>query len=246
MDSYSLNSQEEFGPKAKDIITSIIVPCFNEINTIETVIRAIKNSPIENKEIIIIDDGSTDGSREYLKNLKEKNLKVIFHSINSGKGSAINSGIKHATGKIIIIQDTDLEYDPQEYPLLISPILENKADVVYGSRFRGSRPHRVVYFWHRLGNGILTLLSNIFTDLDLSDMETCYKVFKSDLMKNIIIKEKRFGFEPEITAKLAKLKPRFYEVGISYYGRTYKEGKKIGWRDGFRAIWCILKYNIFN
>ena len=246
MDSYSLNSQEEFGPKAKDITTSIIVPCFNEINTIETVIRAIKNSPIENKEIIIIDDGSTDGSREYLKNLKEKNLKVIFHSINSGKGSAINSGIKHATGKIIIIQDADLEYDPQEYPLLISPILENKADVVYGSRFRGSRPHRVVYFWHRLGNGILTLLSNIFTDLDLSDMETCYKVFKSDLMKNIIIKEKRFGFEPEITAKLAKLKPRFYEVGISYYGRTYKEGKKIGWRDGFRAIWCILKYNIFN
>ena len=179
------------------------------------------------------------------KNKNDKDLKIIYHKNNQGKGAAINSGIKHATGKIIVIQDADLEYDPQEYPLLINPILQGKADVVYGSRFRGSQPHRVVYFWHRVGNSFLTIISNIFTDLDLSDMETCYKAFKSDLIQNINIKEKRFGFEPEITAKLAKLKPRIYEVGISYYGRTYKEGKKIGWRDGFRAIWCILKYNIF-
>jgi len=236
----------EIESQSSNITLSIIVPCFNEINNIDQIIKAIKSSPIQNKEIIIIDDGSTDGSKEYLENLNDDSIKIIFHNFNKGKGSAISSGIKFARGKIIIIQDADLEYDPQEYPLLINPILEGKADVVYGSRFKGSQPHRVVYFWHRVGNGFLTLLSNIFTDLDLSDMETCYKAFKSCLIKNIIIKEKRFGFEPEITAKLAKLNIRFYEVGISYYGRTYKEGKKIGWRDGFRAIWCILKYNIFN
>ena len=243
--SLSKFSDKKIGSDENNRTLSIIIPCFNEINTISQVIKAVKGSSIKSKEIIIIDDGSTDGSREYLQNKNDKDLKIIFHKNNKGKGAAINSGIKHATGKIIIIQDADLEYDPQEYPLLINPILQGKADVVYGSRFRGSQPHRVVYFWHRVGNSFLTIISNIFTDLDLSDMETCYKAFKSELIQNINIKEKRFGFEPEITAKLAKLKPRIYEVGISYYGRTYKEGKKIGWRDGFRAIWCILKYNIF-
>ena len=162
-----------------------------------------------------------------------------------GKGAAISTGIKTASGKIIIIQDADLEYDPEEYPNMINPILDNKADIVYGSRFKGGQPHRVVYFWHRVGNGFLTFLSNIFTDLNLSDMETCYKAFKSEVIKNIEIEEKRFGFEPEITAKIARKDYRIYEVGISYYGRTYKEGKKIGWKDGFQAIWCILKYNLF-
>ena len=243
--SLSKFSDKGIGSEENNPTLSIIIPCFNEINTISQVIKAVKESSIKSKEIIIIDDGSSDGSREYLRNTNDKDLKIIYHQNNQGKGAAINSGIKHATGKIIIIQDADLEYDPTEYPLLINPILQGKADVVYGSRFRGSQPHRVVYFWHRVGNSFLTIISNIFTDLDLSDMETCYKAFKSELIQNINIKEKRFGFEPEITAKLAKLKPRIYEVGISYYGRTYKEGKKIGWRDGFRAIWCILKYNIF-
>jgi len=221
------------------------VPCFNEIHTISDVIEKIRESPVNKKEIIIIDDFSNDGSREFLNNLKDDSIKVIFHRFNQGKGAAISTGIKYARGKIIIIQDADLEYDPNEYPNLIKPITDNKADVVYGSRFQGGRPHRVVYFWHRVGNGFLTFLSNIFTDLNLSDMETCYKAFKSEIIKDIRIEEKRFGFEPEITAKISKKDYRIYEVGISYYGRTYKEGKKIGWRDGFQAIWCILKYNLF-
>ncbi len=228
------------------ILLSIIVPCFNEINTIGKVIEKIKESPIQEKEIIIIDDFSSDGSREYLQNLNEKQIITKYHDFNRGKGAAINTGIKNAKGRIVIIQDADLEYDPAEYPNMIEPIINNKADIVYGSRFKGGQPHRVVYFWHRIGNGFLTLLSNIFTDLNLSDMETCYKAFKSEVIKNIRIEEERFGFEPEITAKVSKKNYRIFEVGISYYGRTYKEGKKIGWRDGIHAIWCILKYNLFR
>jgi glycosyltransferase involved in cell wall biosynthesis len=227
-------------------LLSIIVPCFNEIGTISRVIKKIKESPVCNKEIIIVDDFSSDGSRKYLLELNDEMIIVKFHKRNKGKGAAISTGIKYARGKIIIIQDADLEYDPDEYPSLIKPIIEDKADVVYGSRFKGGQPHRIVYFWHRVGNGLLTLLSNIFTDLNLSDMETCYKTFRSEIIKNISIEEKRFGFEPEITAKISKKDYRIYEVGISYYGRTYKEGKKIGWRDGFHAIWCILKYNLFR
>lgn len=227
-------------------ILSIIVPCFNEIGTIGQVIKKIKESPVCNKEIIIVDDFSSDGSRQYLLELNDEMISVKFHKRNKGKGAAISTGIKYARGKIIIIQDADLEYDPDEYPSLIKPIIDDKADVVYGSRFKGGQPHRIVYFWHRVGNGLLTLLSNIFTDLNLSDMETCYKTFRSEIIKNISIEEKRFGFEPEITAKISKKDFRIYEVGISYYGRTYKEGKKIGWRDGFHAIWCILKYNLFR
>ena len=229
----------------KKIQLSIIVPCFNEIDTISHVIKSIQDSPIKSKEIIIIDDYSTDGSREYLRGIDSDNIKTFFQSKNLGKGAALAKGISEASGEVIIIQDADLEYDPNEYPFIIGPILNNKADVVYGSRFQGAQPHRVVYFWHRVGNGFLTLLSNIFTDLNLTDMETCYKAFKKDIIQNIKIEEKRFGFEPEITAKIAKKNYRIYEVGISYYGRTYKEGKKIGWKDGFQAIWCILKYNLF-
>ena len=232
--------------KNQKITLSIIVPCFNEINTIDKIIKKIKKSEIKSKEIIIVDDGSNDGSREYLKKIIDNQITTVFHNINKGKGAALSTGIKAARGKIIIIQDADLEYDPKEYLSVIGPILEEKADVVYGSRFQGGQPHRVVYFWHRVGNGFLTLLSNIFTDLNLTDMETCYKAFKSEIIKTINIEEKRFGFEPEITAKIARKNYRIYEVGISYYGRTYKDGKKIGWMDGIRAIWCILKYNIFR
>ena len=231
---------------SEQILLSVIVPCFNEIKTLDKVITNIQSSTVEPKEIIIVDDYSNDGSREFLKNLKSNNIKTIFHNKNRGKGAALSSGISIAKGKIIIIQDADLEYDPNEFPNIIAPIVNEKADVVYGSRFQGGQPHRVVYFWHRVGNGFLTLLSNIFTDINLTDMETCYKAFKREIIQNIKIEENRFGFEPEITAKISKLNCRIYEVGISYYGRTYKEGKKIGWRDGVQAIWCILKYNLFR
>lgn len=230
----------------ESIILSVIVPCFNEIKTIGEVIENILKSTINPKEIIIVDDFSNDGSREYLKKIKNEKIKTIFHNKNLGKGKALSTGIDFARGQIIIIQDADLEYDPKEYPNVIGPILNGKADVVYGSRFQGGQPHRVVYFWHRVGNGFLTIFSNLFTDLNLTDMETCYKAFRSEIIKNIKIEEKRFGFEPEITAKISKLNCRIYEVGISYYGRTYKEGKKIGWKDGIRAIYCILKYNLFR
>ncbi len=238
------NDKKLFMDSKNEFVTlSVIVPCFNEVSTINKIINKIKASPVD-KEIIIVDDGSSDGSKEFLSNIDDPGVKVIFHSHNIGKGAAIRTGIKHATGKILIIQDADLEYDPKEYEKIIEPILEDKADVVFGSRFQGGQPHRVVFFWHRVGNGFLTLISNIFTDLNLTDMETCYKAFRTSLIQKISIKENRFGFEPEITAKVSKLDCRIFEVGISYYGRTYKEGKKIGWKDGVRAIWCILKYNI--
>jgi glycosyltransferase involved in cell wall biosynthesis len=226
---------------------SIIVPCYNEVNTISDIVKAVINSPYANKEIIIVDDFSTDGTREKLRaEITPLVDKIIFHDKNCGKGAAIRTGLKEFTGDIVIIQDADLEYDPDEYPKVIGPILQNRADVVFGSRFQGGQPHRVLYFWHRVGNGILTLLSNMFTNLNLTDMETCYKAFKREIALAITIEENRFGFEPEITAKVAKMKCRVYEVGISYYGRTYQEGKKIGWKDGFRALYCILKYNLFR
>ncbi len=225
---------------------SIIIPCFNEESTISKLLFAVKNSGIEDLEIIIVDDCSTDGTKRFLEKINDKNIKIVFHEKNKGKGAALRTGFKEAEGDICIIQDADLEYDPKEYKLIIEPILNNEADVVFGSRFQGGRPHRVVYFWHRVGNGFLTLLSNIFTDLNLSDMETCYKAFKTEIIKSIKIEENRFGFEPEITAKISKMNLRIYEIGISYYGRTYEEGKKIGWKDGIRAIYCILKYNLWS
>ena len=223
---------------------SVIIPCFNEIKTIKEVIKRVKESSIIKKQIIIIDDCSTDGTREFLNSLEDKSIKVIFNNKNRGKGASISKGVQFASGEISIIQDADLEYDPNEYEKLINPILNDKADVVFGSRFQGAEPHRVVYFWHRVGNAFLTLFSNILTDINLTDMETCYKAFRTEILKSIKIRERRFGFEPEITAKVARMKYRIYEVGISYFGRTYEEGKKIGWKDGFIAIWCIIKYNI--
>jgi len=227
------------------MILSVIIPCFNEVKTLNELLAAVKECGVEDLEIIIVDDCSTDGTRELLKNLNDETIKVLYHDFNKGKGAALRTGFKSATGDICIVQDADLEYDPKEFPLLLDPIIKNKADVVFGSRFQSGRPHRVVYFWHRIGNGVLTLLSNFFTDLNLSDMETCYKAFRTEVIKSIDIKENRFGFEPEITAKISKMDLRIYEVGISYYGRTYDEGKKIGWKDGVRAIYCILKYNLF-
>ena len=223
---------------------SIIIPCYNEINTIEQLIKKVKSSNIKSKQIIIIDNCSNDGTREFLSNLKDESLTIVFNERNLGKGGSLAKGFALATGNITLIQDADLEYDPSEYEKLIAPILNGQADVVYGSRFMGEAPHRVLYFWHRVGNGFLTLLSNILTDINLTDMETCYKVFRTNIIKSIDIKEKGFGFEPEVTAKIARLNCRIYEVGISYFGRTYEEGKKVGWKDGLVAIWCILKYNL--
>ncbi|OUU25569.1 MAG: glycosyl transferase [Candidatus Endolissoclinum sp. TMED37] len=226
---------------------SIIIPCFNEDKTIEKVINNILEQEYKDIEIIVVDDFSDDKTRHKLKNsLSSKIDKLIFHSTNQGKGAAIRTGIKETTGEIILIQDADLEYDPSEYTKLINPILSGRADIVYGSRFIGSNPHRAVYFWHKIANNFLTLLSNIFSGLNLTDIETCYKVFKSNIIKKIKIEENGFGIEAEITAKISRKKYKIYEVGISYYGRTYQEGKKITWRDGFKAIFCILKYNIKN
>lgn len=228
---------------------TIVIPCYNELQTIGTIIQAVRNSPYPDKEIIIVEDCSTDGTRELLKTeIEGAGLvdRVLYHDRNQGKGAALRTGFRHATGDIVIVQDADLEYDPNEYGRLVEPILADKADVVFGSRFAGGEAHRVLYYWHRLGNSFLTLLSNMFTNLDLSDMETCYKAFRREIIQSITIEESRFGFEPEITAKVAKLKGiRIYEVGVSYYGRTYEEGKKIGWKDGVRALYCIIKYNLF-
>jgi len=226
---------------------SIIIPCYNEKRHLSELISLVKRSPVEEKEIILVDDCSDDGTAELIRGQIETEVdKVVYHQINMGKGAAIRSGLKCVTGDMVIIQDADLEYDPMEYPKLMAPILEGKADVVYGSRFMGEGPHRVHLFWHYVGNRILTILSNMFTNLNLTDMETCYKLFRTEVIKGISIGQDRFGIEPEITAKVAKENCRIYEVGISYYGRSYEEGKKIGWKDGLSAIYVILRYGIFG
>lgn len=233
---------------------SIVIPAYNEANTIHLILNKIKEVVLlgnVEKEIIIVNDCSKDGTEDAILDYKTKNpeLNIQYrkHEINQGKGAALHTGIKEASGDYIIIQDADMEYDPAEYNLMLKPILNGMGDVVYGSRFIGSNPHRILFFWHSIGNKVLTTLSNMFTNLNLTDMETCYKLFRADLIKGINLKEKRFGFEPEVTAKVARIpKVRIYEVGISYYGRTYEEGKKIGWKDGFRAIYCILKYGLFR
>ncbi len=226
---------------------SIIIPCYNEFDTIKQIVNAVRACPVAEKEIIVVDDCSRDGTRDLLKNEVCSMVdKIIYHDVNQGKGAALRTGFKNATGDVVVVQDADLEYDPQELPMLIEPIKKGKADVVFGSRFMGAQAHRVVYFWHYVGNRLLTLASNMFTNINLTDMETCYKMFRREVIQSIQIEENRFGFEPEITAKVAHAGHRIYEVGISYYGRTYAEGKKIGWRDGFRAIYAILKYNLWK
>jgi glycosyltransferase involved in cell wall biosynthesis len=226
---------------------SVIIPCYNERATIERILDAVRAAPWPDKEIIVVDDCSRDGTRDLLQGaLRTKIDRLVMHDKNQGKGAALRTGIAHATGDLVIIQDADLEYDPNQYPRILAPIVEDRADVVFGSRFMGAEPHRVLYYWHRMGNGVLTLLSNMFTNLNLTDMETCYKAFRREIIQKIKIEENRFGFEPEITAKVARMGVRIFEVGISYYGRTYAEGKKISYKDGFRAIYCILKYNLFR
>ena len=224
---------------------SVIIPCYNEASTIEQVVQSVIEVIGDDGEIIIVDDFSTDGTRELLeKNMDGKLARVIYQDVNQGKGAAVRTGFAAATKNIVIVQDADFEYDPRDYPVMIESILNDQADIVYGSRFIGNRPHRVLYFWHRMGNGLLTLMSNMFTNLNLTDMETGYKAFRREVIQSIEIEENRFGFEPEITAKIARGKYRIYEVGIGYFGRTYVEGKKIGWKDGMWAVWCILKYNL--
>jgi glycosyltransferase involved in cell wall biosynthesis len=227
---------------------SVVIPCFNEKDTIENLLHRVIDSPIDNQEIIVVDDCSTDGTRALLEDKLDNLIDVlILHKNNQGKGAAIRTGIEHVSGDYVIIQDADLEYDPNEYPKLIKPLIENKADAVYGSRFIGSESHRVLFFWHTIGNRLLTLLCNLFSDLNLTDMETCYKVFRKEIIQSISIRENRFGFEPEVTLKISRIPDiRIYEVGISYSGRTYKEGKKINWKDGIRALYCILKYGLFR
>ena len=233
---------------------SIIIPAYNEARTIHKILDRVRKVELIGglgKEVIIVNDCSTDGTEDaiqkYQSNHPDFNIQYFAHEVNQGKGAALHTGIEKATGEYLIIQDADLEYDPQDFNVLLQPVLDGFADVVYGSRFRGGKPHRILFFWHSIGNQLLTFLSNVFTDLNLTDMETCYKLFKSDFIKPLHLKEKRFGFEPEVTAKISRIKGvRIYEVGVAYYGRSYEEGKKIGWRDGFRAIWCIFKYNLFS
>ncbi len=226
---------------------TVVIPVYDEVHSIRAILDRMETAELPLKEVIVVDDCSRDGTREILEaEFDRPPFRLYFHERNQGKGAALRTGFAHATGEIIAIQDADLEYDPKELHLLIRPIVDELADVVFGSRFAGGRAHRVVYFWHMVGNRFLTLLSNMLTNINLSDMETCYKVFRREILTQIKIEEDRFGFEPEITAKVAALKCRIYEVGISYYGRTYEEGKKIGWRDGIRAIYAILKYNLFR
>ncbi|MCC6639837.1 MAG: glycosyltransferase family 2 protein [Deltaproteobacteria bacterium] len=224
---------------------SVVIPCYNERSTLEALLARVRACGVADLEIVVVDDCSTDGTRELLQGGLEKQAdRVIYHDRNQGKGAALRTGFAAVTGDIVLVQDADLEYDPKEYPRLLRPIVEGQADVVFGSRFTGGEAHRVLYFWHYLGNRFLTLLSNAMTNLNLTDMEVCYKVFRREVLERICIEEDRFGFEPEITAKVARQGCRVFEVGISYSGRTYHEGKKIGWRDGVRAVWCILKYNL--
>lgn len=233
---------------------SIVIPAYNEEATIIAILEKLVNLDLGlnlSKEIIVVDDASKDNTVKYTQDFARENpsseISLYQQELNKGKGAAIHRGIKNVTGDFMIVQDADLEYDPQEYILLLKPILNGNADVVYGSRFMGGNPHRILFFWHTIGNKFLTFLSNMFTNLNLTDMETCYKMFRTEIIKSLDLKEKRFGFEPEVTAKISRIpKIRIYEVGISYYGRTYDEGKKINWRDGFRALWCILKYNLFK
>ncbi|MFN5222883.1 MAG: glycosyltransferase family 2 protein [Bacteroidota bacterium] len=233
---------------------SIVVPCYNEEATIHLILDKVLNVRLTDdieKEIILVNDCSKDRTREtleaYVASHPQKSFQLLNHEVNKGKGAALHTGIRHATGDVVIIQDADLEYDPREYNILLQPIIDGHADVVYGSRFAGGRPHRILFFWHTIGNKFLTFLSNMMTNLNLTDMETCYKVFKREIIQGVELHEKRFGFEPEVTAKISRIKGiRIYEVGISYYGRTYEEGKKIGWKDGFRAIYCIARYGLFK
>lgn len=235
-------------------VLSIVIPVFNEENTITDILDSVKQVELYNnisKEVILVNDASTDSTddviKAYMNDNPDQGIVYEVHEINKGKGAALHTGIAKATGDFTIIQDADLEYDPNEYNRLLKPITDGHADVVYGSRFKGSNPHRILFFWHSIGNGVLTFLSNMFTNLNLTDMETCYKVFKSDIVKSLKLKENRFGFEPEVTAKISRIPNiKIYEVGISYYGRSYEEGKKINWKDGVRAIYCIIKYNIFS